>query len=374
MSNAHLQNNVVLEPEFGSASSRLIVKCCIQWINIRFSEVINIDINPKLKDEYNAFCNLLEGSKVALISENDGWEIEKNARLIEMVATDHLRNVLPDDMFEMYGGVVVTCDRKCGIAEIGFAPMGPVPGYEMMPPCTMCIIEGPKLIADTKDNGSLVGPLTIDVLPFLKTLLGGFSFPRYEAYINKCTATRSGDATVIANKATVIRKRYDEVAHLAKIESEISNNIAPEGESHKVALKLAIALHFLVRTHYDSDAYSVMKVTFNEKGGTPILDFSHLFDISMDLDLTYIQRILNPLVQHGIKIKVSGDKGKILFTTNGQDDPDNEKYKELVRTTKLPDETSLNYIFDNFVAPVVGDDEIKAVAARINALNDNATV
>jgi hypothetical protein len=349
------EQSIIINGDFTQRKDRLVLKSLLTWVTLRFANVQGRKFEGKDLRHCHQLSLLDQMKKIAVVSESDAWIMEKNSALYSKVARAFMKEFLNDELYSSYGEVLFSTDRHTRISTVALIPPSRSGKLQEVAPCSMFIMDDAEIIEKYKENDQLIHDKYVDIVPLLNIMISTLLTPQHNAIIDRLYDKFKDDPEVIEMRDKVEAKRAVEEDNLAKVLSAIN----VQGSRVNLA-KLAIVLHTIIKSSYNNGPNLISKLRFESNGETtPVIEYTRGFVIPFVESLEPIKEILEPLISNEIKIKVSGDK--IIFTT-GIATPDDMEGHIVGNITS---EDTLDYMFNNHVAPTVSIDEVTKVMNRV---------
>lgn len=345
---------------FEDRSELLLFKSLMAWVALRFSTAVGQQYEGDLLKKFQQIQSVEQIKKAGIISENDAWTVEKNSMLYTAVASEFLKEHIPQELYDSYGNILFSCSKSTAMLDISMVPtVFDLKHFRDIAPCSMFIAKNDELIEKYKEHDSIIRKETIDIIPLLKSMVGEVFTKEDNTRLNEIYNKWKNDPEVVDAKNRIMQKREQEQKNLANV----LNAITVQGD-RMVLAKLAVALYTIVKYTYSRAPHSINKIKFMPNGsGEPVLDFSRVFKVNCIDDVQEVKNILDPIVHSDIKIKVHEDN--ILFTTSSKLDPSDEDAMTDVTGLKIDNLTTLDYVFENHVGPITSVDDVHKIMDKV---------
>ena len=356
--NTNMSNTTAISVNFQHRKERLLLKSLLTWVTMRFAGVQDRKFEGTNLYNYQQLCNLEQMKKIAIISESDAWLMEQNASLFSRIGCEFMKEFLNEELYKSYGGILFAIDRKNRVADIALIPPSRNGVLQEVTPCTMFVLEDDAIIKQYKETETLVREKYIDIVPLLSSMITTTLEPRWNRLIDRLFDKYKDDSELLDMRSRVQARREKEEETLEKVLKAIN----VQGSRVNLA-KLAIILHTAINVSYNSGPNLITKLKYQTGGGAvPVMEFSRAFTVDFMDTLEPLAEILQPLIPNDIKIKTH--ENTILFTT-GNLSPSSEADMNTILTANVPDEATLDHIFNNHVGPNVSIDDVAKVMNRV---------
>ena len=349
-------NNI--EENTHEISDRVLLKAMLVWIKIRFAVPLKLTYPNHEISTVNLINDISNNKRVAAVSDEDVWTMQRNAFLFNQVArvfTEKFMTPSPD-LFSAYGSIIFQVDYKRRDAAILMnAADYKATGKELYP-CIMYVKPKAEMLKEYKEHG-IFHKQQIDIVPLLKSKCDVFLTDDENALIDNAYDTLKSEDKIIKNREEIELERHIEVLHMNAVVKAINRN----GDNTSTT-QLAISLHTIVEMSYTNESHNVLKIKPNG-GDNPVMDYTRAFIIKYDVDLCYIANILRPSINPDIKIVYNGDC--IIFSTRSGVNPDDDAAVAFTNPLIIKSEEQLSNYFNNVVAPLTKIEDVERIMQRI---------
>jgi hypothetical protein len=335
----------------------LLLKCVMVWIKFRFQIPMKFNVKKddiKYVQELQKVDNL---KKVAIISDEDAWTLEKNAFLLNIIGRKVLNEIVTDDLFQKFGSVITSCNRKESIVNIALVSTVDKDNTPQVMPCSLVIMNKSDIVTQFKKTDTVIQPNHVDMVPFLKIKIPSLLTKNEIQLIESAYYEYKDKDTVKKDREKIIADKVAEDNNL----KAIIKAIGKENNSNALS-KLAITLHTLVTHSYKVDPQRVSKIKYGSNGASPVMNFSRLYYVNYDVDLNMMKEILDPIMDQDINIRVHNNR--ILFTT-GRYDPEDDVDMETLISTTIDTVDDLEKSFKSCIGSMASIFDVKKIIKQV---------
>ena len=355
-------SNVFLENK-KEREELLLIKSIMVWIKFRF----NIPMKFYVKKEDQKYVKALQDVdnllKVAIISTEDAWGLEKNAFLINIIGRKFLQETVTDDLFEKYGSVITACNRMESLVNIALVSTVDKNATPQVMPCSLVIMKNEDIVTQFKKTETVLQPNHVDIIPFLKIKIPSLLSKPEIKLIENIYYEYKDTVVVVRDRDRVVSNREAEVTNLKAITKIVNPN-----DTSVDITKLAISLYALVIHSYTVDPQRISKIRYGSGGASPVMDFSRLYYVTYGIDLGIIKEILDPIIDPNMHIRVHGDR--ILFTT-GRYDPTDDIEMEAIASTTFDSAEAVDQLFNARIGTMASVADVKKILKQVMIVKYN---